>query len=193
VTKLLLSDHPSPVKLRVLRQNTTFEVTINRTSTRDIFQQAEAAPHSFPIHKRGDPAPAFGLMNTRSQRIRLQDFRGKWVLLNFWGIWCGPCHFELPFLEAWSKRYVGKLVVLGLDVNDNPDLLQRYLARHLLAYQVLLAGQLDDPIAKSYAVRGVPLNVLIDPKGAVRYVEVGFQPALPGEPLPLDLYLHSIR
>jgi hypothetical protein len=84
-------------------------------------------------------------------------------------------------------------VILGLDVDDKPDSLQRYLARNPLAYQVLSAGQLGDPLAKSYAVRGVPLNVLVDPKGVVRYVEVGFEPPSPSEPPPLESYLQSIQ
>lgn len=193
VGKLLLSDRPSPVKLRVLRESTEFQATVNRVSTHDLFQRPEDAPHAFPIHKRGDPAPAFELMNTQSKRVRLEDFRGHWVLLNFWGVWCGSCHFELPFLEAWSKRYTGKLVILGLDVNDKPDSLGSYLARHPLAYEVLLAGQLGDATAKSYAVRGVPLNVLVDPNGVARYVEVGFEPSSPSEPPPLESYLQSIQ
>ncbi len=193
VSKLLLGDRPSPVKLRILRDDAQLELTVNRISTSDLFQRADAAPYAFPIHKRGDPAPTFELMNTLGKRVRLEDFRGQWALLNFWGVWCGPCHFEMPFLEAWGKRYTGKLVILGLDVNDKPNSLQRYLARHPVAYQILLAGQLDDSLAKSYAIRGVPLNVLVDPKGVVRYVEVGFEPSPPGEPQPLETYLRSIR
>lgn len=193
VAKLLRSDRPSSVKLRVLRQDTRFEVTVNRTPTRDLFPKEEAVSNALPVHKRGGPAPAFELLSTRGERVRLEDFRGKWVLLNFWGVWCSLCHFELPFLEAWSKRYAGKLVILGLDVNDKPDSLQRYLAGHPLAYQVLLAGQLDDALAKSYAVRGLPLSVLVDPKGVVRYVEVGFEPSSPSEPPPLESFLQSIQ
>jgi thiol-disulfide isomerase/thioredoxin len=193
VSELLLSDRPSPVKLRVRRENAEFEVTINRVLTRELFQQPEAALHAFPIHQRGDPAPTFELMSTKGKRVRLEDFRGKWVLLNFWGVWCAPCHFELPFLEAWSKEYSRNLVVLGLDVNDKPDSLARYLARNPIAYDILLAGQIGDPPAKSYAVRGVPVNVIVDPNGVVRYVELGFEPPSPTAPPPLQTYLRSIQ
>jgi peroxiredoxin len=193
VSEMMLSDRPSTLKLRVLRFETEFTIPVNRVSMRDLYPQSNATATSFPIHKKGELAPTFELMNTQGRRVALEDFRGKWVLLNFWGVWCPICHVELPFLDAWKERYGDGLAILALDINDKPEVLQRYLSRHTLSYQVLIAGQLGQPLANSYGLRGLPLNVVIDPKGEVRYVEVGFEPASPKEPPPLDAYLRSIQ
>jgi peroxiredoxin len=192
VHKLLAIDHQAPVKLRLLRGKTEFEVFIERVSTHVLYPEMEASARSFSIHKRGEPAPAFSLTDTQGRKVSLEDYRGRWVLLNIWGIWCGVCHFEIPFLKAWDKQYAGKVVVLSVDIDDKEDSLKRYLTRHPLPYEVLLGGEMDGPVGKSYNVRGAPLNVVIDPKGAVRYVEFGFEPASPTEPPPLESFLRSV-
>jgi hypothetical protein len=98
---------------------------------------------------------------------------------------------QLEILLA-TEEDAGKVVVLSVDIDDKEDSLKRYLTRHPLPYEVLLGGEMDGPVGKSYNVRGAPLNVVIDPKGAVRYVEFGFEPASPTEPPPLESFLRSV-
>ncbi len=190
VSKLLRSDRPSPVPVRVLRDNNQIDFTVDRVSTRQLFGTSEGSSKTIPIDKTADLAPDFDLLSARGRHIMVRSFRGKWVLLNFWGVWCAPCHYEIPWLESWNKRFSGQLVILGLDVSDKPDSLQRFLVRHPLPYEVLAGGQLGGALTTAYGVRAVPLNVVIDPDGLVRYVQAGFEPASPTEPPRLEWYLN---
>ena len=190
VSKLLRSDQPSPVKLRIVREDSQMDFTVDRVPTRQLFRTPEASSKTLPIDRTGDPAPDFDLLNTRSRHITLRSFRGKWVLLNFWGVWCALCHYEIPWLESWNERFSGQLAIVGLDVNDKPDSLQRFLTRHPLPYDVLVAGQLNGAPATTYGIRAVPFDVVIGPDGFVRYVQAGFQPASPTHPARLESYLN---
>lgn len=191
VYKLITVDHPGAVKLRVLRGKADLVVVTNRVSTREL-GEGEVPPSNFPIHKRGEAAPNFSLTDTQGQRVSLDAYRGQWVLVNFWGVWCAFCHVEMPFLEAWSKQYAGKLTVLGIDINDKEDSLKKFLKRHPIPYEVLLGGEMSGALGRSYALNGAPLNIVVDPNGAIRYLEYGFESASPTDPPPLESFLQSI-
>ena len=76
-------------------------------------------------------------------------------------------------------------------MNDKPDSLQRFLARHPLPYDVLVAGQLNGAPATAYGIRAVPFDVVIGPDGLVRYVQAGFEAASPNEHPRLESYLNG--
>lgn len=178
VSDLLLASQPGPVRLRIRRGIDEFEFELERVSTRQLFPSREPEPAGakFPLHKRNQPAPAFSLPDLQGRPVSLSDFRGRWVLVNFWGTWCAPCHLEIPILNKWVKDYSGKLVVLGLDVDDEPEKLREFLSKTPLAYIVLIAGKREGQIAKAYNCNAVPWNVLVSPDGLVQYVEAGFLP-----------------
>lgn len=77
--------------------------------------------------------------------------------------------------------YSARLVVLGLDVDDKREDLERFIATNKVPYRVLIAGKSDDPVGKSYNVRGIPVTVIVSPDGKVKYVEKGFSSASPLE------------
>jgi peroxiredoxin len=126
----------------------------------------------------GDRAPDFELQETATGKPRrLSEFRGKWVLLDFWATWCGPCHKAMEKLRAFLTKHGATLgeraqiIAISLDEARAPaqQMVQargwNTLALHLWAG----ADAFDSPIAQAFGVNSIPSYVLIDPDGKVAH------------------------
>ncbi len=102
----------------------------------------------------------------------LADYRGRWVLVNFWASWCPPCRAETPALEEFQQRHGGpRFTVLGIDTQDLSDDAQAFAEKYGLSYPQLRDGKGD--AADEYGTTGVPETFLIDPAGKVRLAVPG--------------------
>ena len=102
----------------------------------------------------------------------LADYRGRWVLVNFWASWCIPCRAEAPALEEFQQQHGGaKFTVLGIDTQDLSGDAQSFVGRYGLTYPQLRDGNGGN--ADEYGTTGVPENFLVDPTGKVRLVVPG--------------------
>ena len=119
----------------------------------------------------------------------LADYRGRWVLVNFWASWCVPCREEAPALEDFQRRHGGdRFTVLGIDSRDLSGDGRAFVRRFGLSYPQLRDG--DGASAHDFGTTGVPENFLVDPAGKVRlllrgpvdeeYLERNVAPRLPG-------------
>jgi peroxiredoxin len=178
VAEMVSSTRPVPVELRIRRGNETLIREVNRVPATQLYKQMPPAKVAFPM-QAGLDAPTFKLQDTKGNWVSPEDFRGKWMLLTFWATWCGPCQKEAPLLNKLTNDYSARLAVLALDVDDNRENLERFIATTTVSYKVLVAGKSDDGVGKSYNVRGLPLTVIVSPDGKVKYVEEGFSPASP--------------
>ncbi len=137
-------------------------------------------PRFVPPAIPGQPAPDFALVRmpmnadeTQSDTVRLSDFRGKVVVLNFWASWCGPCRIEHPELVATARAYRDRdVVVLGILYNDQQNAARAWL-REMGGeeYPTLL-----DPgtrTAIDYGLTGVPETVIVDRNGTVAFKRIG--------------------
>lgn len=122
-------------------------------------------PPARPLRARR-PAPEFALPSLRGGEIRLSDFRGKVVLLNFFASWCAPCAAEAPDLRATSEKYGGRNVVfVGVAILDEFKEAQAFLERHRLPYPA--AFDRGNKIMERYQVTGLPTSIFIDPAGMI--------------------------
>ena len=120
----------------------------------------------------GKPAPVLEGPGLEGGTVRLADYRGKFVLVNFFNSWCIPCRQEHPELQRFATRHAvaGDAVVLGVIHDDTADEVRRYRAEHGGDWPVV-----DDPrgtIALEFGVRGQPETFVISPEGVVlaRYI-----------------------
>jgi len=111
-------------------------------------------------------APDFARTDLAGHRLRLSDYRGKVVLLNFWATWCEPCLAEIQTFSRWQRQYgADRLQVVGVSMDDDPAVVVDAVRRYQVAYPVLMG---DERLGDLYGgVLGLPLSYLIDSSGHV--------------------------
>lgn len=120
----------------------------------------------------GNLAFDFELQTLDGKTVKLSDLRGKPVLLNFWATWCGPCRFEMPFLQQIKDSYSAKgLVLLAVDIGENSATVQKFMTDLNLSLTVPM--DTTAKVAKSYSILNIPSTFLIDKDGIIRGKVVG--------------------
>lgn len=119
-----------------------------------------------PADLTNKPAPAFVRLDLAGRRVRLGQYRGKVVLLNFWATWCGPCQVELPRFAEWQKRYGAQgFQVVAVSMDDSETPVRRTVRRLHLDFPVVMG---DAKLGEEYGgVLGLPVTFLIDRDGRV--------------------------
>jgi peroxiredoxin len=115
----------------------------------------------------GQPAPDFALKNAAGDNVRLSESRGEVVLLSFYAGWCGRCTDQLQQLAQLQQQYAGKGVrVIAVNI-DREIQAARDAAGRL---NLMVLHDADQTVARQYELSDLPLTVLVDPHGKVRYV-----------------------
>lgn len=118
-------------------------------------------------------APDFALRDADGKLVRLSDYRGKVVLLNFWATWCGPCKLEIPWFIEFERQHKHRgFAVLGVSMDeDGWEVVKPYIRRFGVNYRILMG---DDTVAQLYGgVDALPTTFLIDREGRIASVHVG--------------------
>ena len=131
-------------------------------------------------------APDFTLKSVEGENLRLSEYRGEVVLINFWASWCGPCRQEMPVLSELHDKYkpLG-FTVLGINVEEDSGKARKLLQEMPVTFPVLLDN--ESVVSKLYDVVAMPSTVLVDRNGNMRYLHKGYKPGLE------DVYLQQIR
>src|SRR5262245_7261772 len=129
-------------------------------------------------HSEVVAAPNFELKDLSGNMVGLESFRGRPVLLDFWATWCGPCRMSIPMVQDFYARHKDEgLVVLGLNMDDDPSGVYGFVKKFKMTYPVLFAAESSVP--SDYEVMGIPHFVFIDADGRImrRYEGFSFEMA----------------
>jgi len=124
-------------------------------------------------------APEFKLPDLKGQEFSLDQYKGKVVLLDFWATWCSPCRMTMPLVEKLQDEFHGKLALLAINLQETEDVVRDYVRTQNLNSQVLLDE--EGSVAQAYGAESIPMQVLIDKNGIVRFVQLGFNPGMAAE------------
>lgn len=121
----------------------------------------------------GQPAPNLTLPGVKGD-IRLDDYKGKLVYLDFWASWCGPCKQSFPWMNEMQSKYGAKgLVVLAVNLDAKREDADKFLAQTPAGFTV--AFDPKGETAKRYAIKGMPSSALIDGEGRLIVMHAGFR------------------
>lgn len=113
------------------------------------------------------PFPFEGQIFKIDKRITLNDCKGKYVLLDFWAVWCGPCREELPNLKAlYDNTDKSKFEIIGIVGNSKSDLLEKMIKDYSITWPQIMSDE-TNKIKEKYNVTGYPTTILINPKGTI--------------------------
>ena len=134
----------------------------------------------------GQDAPDFVLKSSTGENLRLSEYRGDVVMINFWATWCGPCRQEMPLLDDLYTRYsrVG-FNLLGVNIDDDSRRAMQMVEELGVNFPVLFDESKE--VSRLYQVEAMPVTVLVDREGTVRHVHHGYKPGYE------EKYLTEIR
>lgn len=110
----------------------------------------------------------FDLLDLNGKIVRLEDFRGKVLIINFWATWCPPCEEEIPKLNQLQKRYKNQgLVVIGIALDkDSLNLVEPFVRKKRIGYPILRGNEQVLSAVKDFS--GVPTTLIVDQKGNIK-------------------------
>jgi cytochrome c biogenesis protein CcmG/thiol:disulfide interchange protein DsbE len=118
-------------------------------------------------------APGFSLKDANGDTVKLADYQGKVVLVNFWATWCGPCEVEIPWFVEFEQKYKDRdFAVLGISMDDDGwKSVRPYIASHKINYRVVIGSEL---VSEQFGdVQALPTSFLVDRQGRIAVNHIG--------------------
>ena len=151
----------------------------------DIVPAAAAAPVDTVALKKqnwekvvpGYQVPDFRLKNLDGEYMTLESFKGKYVLLDFWGTWCRWCIKGIPEMKEYYAKYKDRIEFVGIDCRDTEEAWREGVKKHELPWVNLYNGH-DQEIVIEYGIQGYPTKIIVGPDGKVVEAFLGEDPAM---------------
>jgi peroxiredoxin len=188
LTRIIQGSPHAPVRAEALFQRGLLRREGGSPQALEDFERAVAEAPDSPPGKRaaetlaaarplaiGDQAPDFDGPTLAGDFVKLADLRGRIVIVDFWGMWCGPCVAQLPQIRSIYDRFRGATFeVIG--INSDADLggLRQFVAANHVDWTTVLDRAPDGPIAKAWRVEAWPATFLIDEGGVIRSRDLAF-------------------
>jgi thiol-disulfide isomerase/thioredoxin len=116
----------------------------------------------------GRMLPDFTFTDFNEQKRTLNDFKGKYVLVDFWGVWCVDCRYEIPYQVEAYKRFKSRgLEILSLNTDESIDVAKNYISKNNITWTQAKFESIKDLAQKYYAIENYPTSILLDPNGKV--------------------------
>ena len=125
--------------------------------------------------EEGSEAPDFTLNDINGKPLTLSSLRGKYLVLDFWGSWCGWCIKGFPEMKEYYAKYKDKMEILGVDCNDTEEKWKNAVAENELPWLHVFVPR-DSELTTDYYISGYPTKIIIDPDGKVVKTVVGEDP-----------------
>jgi thiol-disulfide isomerase/thioredoxin len=136
-------------------------------NTRDLLIAAGLA-----VPKEAMPADDFSLRALKGADVKLSDYRGKVVFLNFWATWCPPCRSEMPSMERLSQKLkAAGLEILAVDLQEPKDTVQKFVGENEITFTVLIDS--TGSVGGAWGAQSIPTTYLIDRKGGILARAIG--------------------
>jgi len=114
----------------------------------------------------------FSFTDVDGEAHQFSEYQGKWVIVNYWATFCGPCVAEIPALNSVAKRFKDEAVVLGMEAGETPsDELKQFMAQKKIAYPIIPTQ--DSTMFALGLVYGVPTTFIVNPKGEIVDTHMG--------------------
>jgi cytochrome c biogenesis protein CcmG/thiol:disulfide interchange protein DsbE len=146
-----------------------------RTNAADSPAPPAGAVPAFCDAKRKPAQLDFTVRDMHGRDVRMADFKGRVLLVNFWATWCGPCKHEIPaFVELYNAYKDKGFAVLGISTDDTPEQLKQFAKQMNMTYPVLVGSDREDIIDEAYGpMWGIPVSFLIMKDGTICHRYMG--------------------
>lgn len=147
------------------------EKNVEKTSVADAAESTDAEQKS-----AGVMAPDFTLNDLDGRPFTLSSLRGKYVIIDFWGAWCGWCIKGIPQMKEYYYKYKGKFEILGVDCNDSEEKWREAVKMYELPW-LHVYNPRGSKVLADYAIQGFPTKIIVGPDGKIVKTIVGEDPA----------------
>jgi thiol-disulfide isomerase/thioredoxin len=152
------------------KQQASADIT-DRTAT-----ETQVTNNTASDEEIGSIAPDFTLNDINGKPLSLSSLRGQYVILDFWGSWCGWCIKGFPKMKEYYAKYKGKFEILGIDCNDPEDRWKAAVKEYELPWLHVYCPKDDMSVLRDYGIQGFPTKIIIGPDGKVVKEIIGEDP-----------------
>ncbi len=155
------------------KENKQTEATVQQPQQ----EEAQAVNNEEKVAAEGSLAPEFTLTAPDGKSISLSDFKGKHLVLDFWGTWCKWCVKGIPDMKEYYEKYSGQFEMLSIDIGDDEATWKRAIVNYGMKWKHGITYEAEaQALAKAYALEGFPTKMVIDPEGRIIKIIVGESP-----------------